>query len=133
MLLLADISSAQSLTCHFKVVVAESGDPVVEGSASVQNPFYRFETENGTLYCDGKTRWIYSKETQELVIQSNDAPVLNEDDFNNLVSKGSYSFDYSRYRIYLTSISQVQKPWPATFFIIDPESFDDETIITDLR
>ena len=37
------------------------------------------------------------------------------------------------YTITLTGIKEAAEPWSATFFIIDPELFGDDTIITDLR
>ena len=46
---------------------------------------------------------------------------------------GSAVVMYEGYVITLTSIEETAEPWPATFFIIDPESFGDDTIITDLR
>ena len=33
----------------------------------------------------------------------------------------------------LTDIQEKDAPWSGTFFIIDPELFGDDTIITDLR
>lgn len=125
-------AGAQRFTCDFKVEEADSGTFVIAGKAYVQEQCYKFETKDGALYCDGKSRWIYSSTTQELVIQNNDLPVLKDVDLKN-ISGPSYTAEYSRYKIYLTSIMQVEEPWSATFFIIDPALIDGETIITDLR
>ena len=40
---------------------------------------------------------------------------------------------YGDYTITLTDIQEKDAPWSGTFFIIDPELFGDDTIITDLR
>lgn len=125
-------AEAQRFTCDFKVEKVEDGAFVVSGKAYVQGQCYKFETQDGVLYCDGKSRWIYTPKTQELVIQDNEIPVLKDMDLKNIQGM-SYTVDYSSYRIYLTSIKQVETPWSATFFIIDPEIFDDRTIVTDLR
>ena len=40
---------------------------------------------------------------------------------------------YGNYTVTLTELQERKEPWPGTFFIIDPELFGDDTIITDLR
>lgn len=119
-------------TCNFKVTVADSGELVVSGKAFVQDSCYRFESPGGVLYCNGRDRWLHDVAAQELVIQKNDLSMLAGMDLSAL--KGdSCTFDYASFKIQLSDIRPISDPWPWEFFIIDPESFGDDTIITDLR
>ena len=119
-------------TCNFKVTVADSGELVVSGKAFVQDSCYRFESPGGVLYCNGRDRWLHDVANQELVIQKNDLSMLAGMDLGALKGE-SCTFDYSTFKIELSNIRPVSAPWPSEFFIIDPTSFGDETIITDLR
>lgn len=133
LLSICSVAGAQTrFTCQFRVVEDASGQEVVSGKAFVQDSCYRFESPGGALYCNGKDRWIYYSESQELVIQKNDLSMLDGIDLNDI--KGdNFTVDYSGLKIYLSKIEKVDQAWPATFFIIDPESFGPDTVITDLR
>lgn len=132
-LLVCTLSMAQTrFTCSFTVVESTLGELVVSGKAFVQDSCYKCETPGGALYCNGCDRWIHDVANNELVIQKNDLSMLAGLDLGGL--KGdSCTLEQAGFKISLRDIQPVQEAWPATFFIIDPESFGDDTIITDLR
>jgi len=132
-ILLCTASVAQQrFSCNFKMVDIESGKTVAEGRGFVQDDCYRLETDWMQVYCNGKDRWIYSPGSDELVIESNDVSFLKDISVSK-AADGSAVVVYENYTITLTGIKEAAEPWSATFFIIDPESFGDDTIITDLR
>ena len=131
--LLSTLCGAQQrFTCQFSMVETETGRAISSGTGYVQDECYRLETDWMTVYCNGKDRWIYSPKSDELVIEKNDVSFLKEVKVNR-AADGTAVVAYDRYTVTLTGIKEVTDPWPATFFIIDPESFGDDTIITDLR
>jgi hypothetical protein len=110
----------------------ENGKEIISGTGYVQDECYRLEAEALKVYCNGKDRWIYSPGSDELVIERNDVSFLQEIQVTRSAD-GTAVVAYDKYTITLTGIKEAADPWPATFFIIDPESFGDDTIITDLR
>lgn len=132
-ILLCTAAGAQTrFSCHFQMVDNESGKTVASGKGYVQDDCYRLETDWLQVWCNGKDRWIYSSSSDELVIEKNDVSFLKD------ISVSSSSGDkaevkYENYTITLTGIKQEATPWSGTFFIIDPERFGENTIITDLR
>ena len=122
----------QRFSCSFKMVDNVSGKTVAEGKGFVQDECYRLETDWMKVYCNGKDRWIYSSGSDELVIEKNDVSFLKDISVSK-AADGSAVVMYDTYTITLTGIKEAAEPWSATFFIIDPESFGDDTIITDLR
>ena len=122
----------QRFSCHFKMVENGSGKTVAEGEGYVQDECYRLETDWMKVYCNGKDRWIYSPGSDELVVENNDVSFLSEITVSKSAD-GTAVVAYDNYTITLTRIKEAAEPWSATFFIIDPESFGDDTIITDLR
>lgn len=122
----------QRFSCSFKMVDNVSGKTVAEGKGFVQDECYRLETDWMKVYCNGKDRWIYSSGSDELVIEKNDVSFLKDISVSK-AADGSAVVMYDTYTITLTGIKEATEPWSATFFIIDPESFGDDTIITDLR
>ena len=133
LLIVRTLAGAQHrFSCNFTITEKESGKEVSSGVAYVQDSCYRCDTEFGALYCDGTNRWIYSSASNELVIQKNDLSMFEGFDPGSI--RGSAcEYEYSGFLVSLTNIKKVAEPWSATFFIIDPESFDDDTVITDLR
>lgn len=131
--LLCSAACAQTrFSCRFTMVSKASGETVSSGTGYVQDDCYRLETDWMQIYCNGKDRWIYSPGSDELVIEKNDVSFL-KDIAVSRKSGGTAVVDYGTYTITLTGIKEAETPWPGTFFIIDPESFGDDTIITDLR
>ena len=132
-ILVCTVAGAQQrFSCKFKMVETASGREIASGTGYVQGDCYRLETDWMQVYCNGKDRWIYSPGSDELVIESNDVSFLKDISIDK--AEGSKAVvTYDAYTINLTDIKQVAEPWSATFFIIDPESFGDDTIITDLR
>ena len=132
-LLLCTLAGAQQrFSCQFKMVENETGNTVASGKGYVQGDCYRLETDWMQVYCNGKDRWIYSPGSDELVIERNDVSFL-KDIAVTRSADGNAVVAYDKYTITLTGIREVEKDWPGSFFIIDPESFGDDTIITDLR
>ena len=131
-LLCAAAGAQQRFSCHFKMVDTASGGTVAAGKGYVQGECYRLETDWMQVYCNGKDRWVYSPGSDELVIEHNDVSFLKDISVTRSAD-GSAVVLYDTYTITLTGIEEVAEPWPATFFIIDPESFGADTIITDLR
>ena len=131
-LICAAAGAQDRFSCNFKMVDDESGKTVASGRGFVQGESYRLETEWMQVYCNGKDRWIYSPGSDELVIEKNDVSFLQEISISK-GKDGTAVVKYGTYTITLTDIKENSKPWSATFFIIDPESFGDDTIITDLR
>ena len=119
-------------SCNFKMVDNESGKTVASGKGYVQGECYRLETDWMQVYCNGKDRWIYSPGSDELVIENNDVSFLKDISISK-GADGTAVVKYETYTITLTDLKENKEPWSATFFIIDPESFGDDTIITDLR
>ena len=132
-ILLCTVSGAQErFSCRFKMVERESGKTIAEGKGYVQGDCYRLETEWMQVWCNGKDRWIWSSSSEELVIEPNDVSFLKDIDVTRRTG-GKAVIDYEGYTITLTDIQEKAEPWSGTFFIIDPELFGDNTIITDLR
>ena len=133
LLLAATLAGAQQrFSCRFTMTDNESGKAVISGTGYVQDDCYRLEAEAMKVYCNGKDRWIYSPGSDELVIEKNDVSFLQEIKVTR-TADGTAVVAYDRFTITLTGIKEAADPWPATFFIIDPDSFGDDTIITDLR
>ena len=131
--LLSTLCGAQQrFTWRFSMVETETGRAISSGTGYVQDECYRLETDWMTVYCNGKDRWIYSPKSDELVIEKNDVSFLQEIDITRQVG-GKAVVHYENYTITLTEITEKAEPWSGTFFIIDPELFGDDTIITDLR
>ena len=131
--LLSTVAGAQQrFSCHFTMVDNESGKTVAAGTGYVQDDCYRLETDWVQVWCNGKDRWIYSPGSDELVIEKNDVSFLKEITVDRK-SGDKAVVKYDQYTINLTDIKDVAEPWSGTFFIIDPERFGDNTIITDLR
>lgn len=133
LLLAATLAGAQQrFSCRFAMTDNQSGKAVISGTGYVQDDCYRLEAEAMKVYCNGKDRWIYSPGSDELVIEKNDVSFLQEIKVTR-TADGTAVVAYDRFTITLTGIKEAADPWPATFFIIDPDSFGDDTIITDLR
>ena len=131
-LLCTAAGAQQRFSCSFKMVDNVTGKTVAEGKGFVQDDCYRLETDWMKVYCNGKDRWIYSPGSDELVIENNDVSFLKDISVSK-AADGTALVTYDTYTITLTGIKEVAEAWSATFFIIDPESFGDDTIITDLR
>lgn len=132
-LLLSTLASAQArFSCNFTMVDDESGKTVASGTGYVQDDCYRLETDWMQVWCNGKDRWIYSPGSDELVIEKNDVSFLKDISFKR-ASSDKAEVKYGHYTITLTAMKEVAEPWSGTFFIIDPERFGEDTIITDLR
>ena len=131
-LLCTAAGAQQRFSCQFKMVDNVSGKTVAEGKGYVQDECYRLETDWMQVWCNGKDRWIYSPNSDELVIERNDVSFL-KDIAVSKAADGTALVTYDTYTITLTGIKEAAEPWSATFFIIDPETFGDDTIITDLR
>jgi len=133
LLLVATLAGAQQrFSCRFTMTDTESGKEIISGTGYVQDECYRLEAEALKVYCNGKDRWIYSPGSDELVIETNDVSFLQEIRVTS-AADGTAVVAYDKFTITLTGIKEAADPWPATFFIIDPDSFGDNTIITDLR
>jgi len=120
------------VVCSFKIVNDEQGTVIMEGKAFIQGDCYRCETAAGTLYCDGKSRWIYNPDSDELVIQKNDISMFDDIDFSSL-EKGSCNYKYQGMTISISGVQKMTEPWPKDFFIMNPELISADTIVTDLR
>ena len=131
-LLCTAAGAQQRFSCSFKMVETASGREISSGKGYVQGECYRLETDWMQVWCNGKDRWIYSPGSDELVIEKNDVSFLREISVSKSAD-GSAVVAYDAYTITLTGIKEEKEPWSATFFIIDPELFGDDTIITDLR
>ena len=133
LLLVTTFAGAQQrFSCRFTMTDTESGKEIISGTGYVQDECYRLEAEALKVYCNGKDRWIYSPGSDELVIETNDVSFLQEIRVTS-AADGTAVVAYDKFTITLTGIKEAADPWPATFFIIDPDSFGDNTIITDLR
>lgn len=133
LLLAATFAGAQQrFSCRFTMSDNENGKEIISGMGYVQDDCYRLEAEALKVYCNGKDRWIYSPGSDELVIEKNDVSFLQEIKVTR-TADGTAVVAYDKFTITLTGIKEAADPWPATFFIIDPDSFGDDTIITDLR
>ena len=131
--LLCTLAGAQQrFSCHFKMVENQTGKEVAVGQGYVQDDCYRLETDWMQIWCNGHDRWIYSPGSDELVIEDNDVSFLQEVKVNRKAD-GTAVVAYAAYTITVTDIKEQAEPWSATFFIIDPELFGEDTIITDLR
>ena len=131
--LLSTLAGAQQrFSCYFTMVDNATGKTVAAGTGYVQDDCYRIETDWMQVWCNGKDRWIFSPGSDELVIEKNDVSFLQEIKVSKSAD-GTAVVVYDSYTITLTGIKEVAEPWSPTFFIIDPELFGDDTIITDLR
>ena len=131
-LLCAAAGAQQRFSCRFTMVDNLSGKTLSSGTGYVQDDCYRLDTDWLKIYCNGKDRWIYSPQSDELVIEKNDVSFLKEIAVSRKAD-GTAVVHYDVYTITLTDIKEETAPWPGVFFLIDPESFGEDTIITDLR
>ena len=131
-LLCTAAGAQQRYSCQFKMVDNTTGKTVAEGKGYVQDESYRLETDWMQVYCNGKDRWIYSPGSDEMVIENNDVSFLKEIKVSKAADRTAVVL-YDTYTITLTDIQEKAEAWSATFFIIDPAIFGDDTIITDLR
>ena len=131
-LLCTAAGAQQRFSCQFKMVDNTTGKTVAEGKGYVQDESYRLETDWMQVYCNGKDRWIYSLGSDEMVIENNDVSFLKEIKVSKAADRTAVVL-YETYTITLTDIQEKPEAWSATFFIIDPAIFGDDTIITDLR
>jgi len=132
-LLLCTLAGAQQrFSCHFTMVDNATGKTLASGTGYVQDDCYRLETDWLQVWCNGKDRWIWSSRSDELVIEKNDVSFLKDISVNKAAGDKAV-VTYENYTITLTDIQEKAEPWSGTFFIIDPELFGDDTIITDLR
>ncbi len=131
-LLCTAAGAQQRFSCQFKMVDNTTGKTVAEGKGYVQDESYRLETDWMQVYCNGKDRWIYSPGSDEMVIENNDVSFLKEIKVSKAADRTAVVL-YDTYTITLTDIQEKSEAWSATFFIIDPAIFGDDTIITDLR
>ena len=133
LLILSTFAGAQQrFSCQFTMVDNASGKTVASGTGYVQDDCYRLQTEWMQVWCNGKDRWVFSPGSDELVIEPNDVSFLKDISISK-AADGSAVVAYDAYTITLTDIKEVKEPWSATFFIIDPDLFGEDTIITDLR
>ena len=133
LLILSTFAGAQQrFSCQFTMVDNASGKTVASGTGYVQDDCYRLQTEWMQVWCNGKDRWIYSPGSDELVIERNDVSFLQSISVSRSAD-GTAVVAYDTYTITLTGIKEQAEPWSGTFFIIDPDLFGDDTIITDLR
>ena len=128
----ATAGAQQRFSCRFTMTDTATGEVAAKGVGYVQDDCYRLETEAMQIYCNGKDRWIWSPSSEELVIEKNDVSFLKEIAVSRSAD-GTAVVTYGSWTITLTGIRNADEPWPATFFIIDPDLFGDNTIITDLR
>ena len=131
-LLCTAAGAQQRFSCQFTMVDNTTGKTVAEGKGYVQDESYRLETDWMQVYCNGKDRWIYSPGSDEMVIENNDVSFLKEIKVSKAADRTAVVL-YDTYTITLTDIQEKPEAWSATFFIIDPAIFGDDTIITDLR
>ena len=132
LILSAFAGAQQRFSCQFTMVDNASGKTVASGTGYVQDDCYRLETQWMQVWCNGKDRWIYSPGSDELVIERNDVSFLQSISVSRSAD-GTAVVAYDTYTITLTGIKEQAEPWSGTFFIIDPDLFGDDTIITDLR
>ena len=133
LLLVTTFAGAQQrFSCRFTMTDTESGKEIISGTGYVQDECYRLEAEALKVYCNGKDRWIYSPGSDEMVIENNDVSFLKEIKVSKAADRTAVVL-YETYTITLTDIQEKPEAWSATFFIIDPAIFGDDTIITDLR
>jgi len=131
-LLCTAAGAQQRFSCQFTMVDNKTGQTIATGKGYVQDDCYRLETDWLQVWCNGKDRWIWSSRSDELVIEKNDVSFLQDISVDRL-SAGKAVVKYDTYTITLTDVHEKTEPWSGTFFIIDPELFGDDTIITDLR
>ena len=132
LLLCTAAGAQQRFSCQFAMVDNNTGQTIATGKGYVQDECYRLETDWLQVWCNGKDRWIWSSRSDELVIEKNDVSFLRDISIDRL-SAGKAVVKYETYTITLTDVQEKTEPWSGTFFIIDPELFGDDTIITDLR
>ena len=132
LLLCTAAGAQQRFSCQFTMVDNNTGQTIATGKGYVQDECYRLETDWLQVWCNGKDRWIWSSRSDELVIEKNDVSFLRDISIDRL-SAGKAVVKYETYTITLTDVQEKTEPWSGTFFIIDPELFGDDTIITDLR
>ena len=132
LLLCTAAGAQQRFSCQFAMVDNNTGQTIATGMGYVQDECYRLETDWLQVWCNGKDRWIWSSRSDELVIEKNDVSFLRDVSIDRL-SAGKAVVKYETYTITLTDVQEKAEPWSGTFFIIDPELFGDDTIITDLR
>ena len=121
----------ERFSCKFKMT-DEAGKLVASGEAFVQGDCYRLETDNLKVWCNGSDRWIYTPVSDELVIQDNDVSFLKQISVS-ITPAGKAKVAYQNYSIEIENLVERAEPWSATDFIIDPDTFGIDTIITDLR
>jgi len=116
------------------------------GTLYYQNGLYRLDSKELQIICDGKSRWIYNKSSEEVVVSKNDYhssspvdnPLLLLAD-SNVKDNGDGTFrviynDKNGYH-YIVKISSLKKSenHQTSFFVLEESQLSDDVIITDLR
>ena len=107
------------------------------GKAFLQGDAYRIECGSMLICCDGTTMWLYNSDTEELVIDYDEAlPFMKatnvrKDQQGNI--NATYAADDITFKVKITNIANPASKWAKSFFVIDPAALGEDTIVTDLR
>ncbi len=108
-----------------------------DGKAYLQGDFYRIECGSMLICCDASTMWLYNSDTDELVIDYDEAlPFMKatnvkKDQQGNI--NATYVADDITFKVKITNIANPAARWAKSFFVIDPAALGEDTIVTDLR
>ena len=147
--LMKKINAMGSVEMNYTLVIDNQDGKTVSSQNGIlfyQDGLYKLESDNLCIYCDGKSRWIYSVASEEVVIMKNDYNSSSPAD-NPLMlladskvrdnGDGSYRIVYSDDNdfLYTVKISSVKKSenHSSSFFVLNENSLGDDVIVTDLR
>lgn len=127
----------------------ETGNVVFRqsGSIDVKRDRYKLTASGLEIFCNGKSMWVYSPESEELVIYSADKQSSNPAENPLLFLKSSCvsenkdgksvisytDIDGKIYTIIVSDIKEVTAEWPDSHFEFNMNSASEDLIITDLR
>ena len=107
------------------------------GKAYLQGDCYRVECGPMLICCDGKSMWLYNRDSDELVIDVDEAlPFMKASDVKKDQTgaiNATYVADDITFKVKITNIANPTGRWDASYFTIDPVSLSDDTIVTDMR
>lgn len=107
------------------------------GKAYMQGDCYRIECGDMLICCDGTSMWLYNRDSEELVIDCDEAlPFMKATDVKK-DQKGNvnatYVADDITFKVKVSNITNPSATFAPSFFVIDVKSLSEDVIVTDLR
>ena len=138
--LLDDIKAMGTVSLNYSVKGLDKTGKCVatqKGVAYVQGDCYRIESDELKVYCNGESMWMYTPDTEELVISANETlPLLGATDARRRQDgtiTASYAANDMTFKVEISGIKSLKEKFPADYFVLDESAVSENVIVTDLR